>query len=203
MVADELARWGDWRDAIWIWESVLSSRPYVVAIISNVARGYATLGDMDKAMDYLHRAEKIQPHAPAVRSLQVILYSRMGDQAKALEVAREAIAANIYDHELVNASFGLAARAGDYELAAKAMHLQISARPESSAQGYLQLGNMYAMGARDRGKALDAFKHALALTPAAQRDALLPHIPPDYRGSLGLPAVGPGGAKGQTSASKG
>jgi hypothetical protein len=27
MVADELARWGDWRDATWIWESVLARGP--------------------------------------------------------------------------------------------------------------------------------------------------------------------------------
>ncbi len=50
MVADELARWGDWKDATWIWESVLSSRPYVVAILANVARGYASMGEPAKAM---------------------------------------------------------------------------------------------------------------------------------------------------------
>ena len=49
MVADELARWGDWRNATWIWESVLASRPYVVAIISNAARGHAALGDRQGA----------------------------------------------------------------------------------------------------------------------------------------------------------
>jgi O-antigen ligase len=201
MVADELARWGDWRDAIWIWESVLSSRPHVVAIISNVARGYATLGQTDKAMEYLHRAEKIQPHAPSVLSLQVVLYSRTGQQAKALEVARQAIADKVYDYDLVKASFALAVRAGDYELAGNAMRLRIAGWPEASAQAYVQLGNMYATGPKDRDKALDAFKHALALAPAAQADALLHQIPPDYRGSLGLPTLP--AATTQTSASKG
>lgn len=204
MVADELARWGDWRDAIWVWESVLSSRPYVVAIMSNVARGYATLGQMDKALEYLARAEKIQPHAPAVRSLQVILLGRTGHEAKALEVARQAIAEDTYDYDLANATFALAWRAGDYELAARAMRLRMIGWPETRAQGYVQLGSMYATAAKDRDKALDAFKRALAITPEPQREALLPHIPADYRVPLGLPAdTRAPAAGGQTSASKG
>jgi hypothetical protein len=82
------------------------------------------------------------------------------------------------------------------------MHLRIAGWPETGAQGYVQLGNMYATGPKDRDKALEAFKHALALTPAAQRDALALHIPPDYRGPLGLRAETPAPI-GQTSASKG
>src|SRR5206468_1559582 len=59
MVADEVARWGDWKDAIWIWESVLSSRPHVVAIMANVARGYASTGETEKALAWLQRAKAI------------------------------------------------------------------------------------------------------------------------------------------------
>ncbi len=64
MVADELARWGDWRNAIWIWESVLSSRPHVVVLMSNIARGYASTGNPQKALEYLERAKQLQPDAP-------------------------------------------------------------------------------------------------------------------------------------------
>jgi O-antigen ligase len=204
MVADELARWGDWRDATWIWESVLTSRPYIVAIMTNVARGYATLGQMDKAMQYLARAEKIQPHAPAVRSLQVLLYGRAGQEAKALQIARQAIDDKVYDYDLLNASFALAARAGDYELAASSMRMRMIGWPDTRVQGYVQLGNMYATLAKDREKALDAFRRAVLITPQTQRDALLPHIPADYRAPLGLSpsAASPAGAA-QTSASKG
>jgi O-antigen ligase len=88
MVADELARWGDWKNATWIWESVLGSRPNVVAILTNVARGYAIMGDLDKAGMYLDRAEQIQPRAPSVRSLEVILLQRTGQDARALALAR-------------------------------------------------------------------------------------------------------------------
>ncbi|MDB5882243.1 MAG: O-antigen polymerase [Ramlibacter sp.] len=202
MVADELARWGDWRDAIWIWESVLSSRPHIVAIMTNIARGYATLGQMDKALEYLARAEKVQPHAPSVLSLQVVLYGRTGQQEKALAIARQAIADKVYDYDLVNGTFVLAWRAGDYPLAAQAMELRMTGWPQTRTQGYLQLGNMYASGAKDREKALDAFRHALAMTPAGETEALLAEIPPEYRAALGLRGEAPAAA-GQTSASKG
>jgi len=204
MVADELARWGDWRNAIWIWESVLSSRPHVVAIMTNVARGYATLGQMDQAMQYMERAQKVQPRAPSVLSLEVVLYGRTGQQEKAIAVARKAIEDKVYDFDLLNAGFALGWRAGDYALAAQAMRLRMLGWPQTSAQGYLQLGNMYAVAAKDRDKALDAFKHAIALTPADQVYTLLPQIPPEYRAPLGLPGEGPApAAVNQTSASKG
>ncbi|HWI77896.1 MAG TPA: tetratricopeptide repeat protein, partial [Ramlibacter sp.] len=111
---------------------------------------------------------------------------------------------HIYDYDLVNTSFVLGWRAGDYDLAAQAMRLRMIGWPETRAQGYVQLGNMYASGAKDRDKALDAFRRALAITPAAQMDALLPHIPADYRAPLGLRGEAPAPAPaGQTSASKG
>jgi O-antigen ligase/Flp pilus assembly protein TadD len=204
MVADELARWGDWRDATWIWESVLSSRPHIVAIMSNVSRGYASLGQIDKALEYLERAKKLQPNAPAVRSLEVVLLSRTGHEPEALQAARQAIAQNIYDYDLANTAFGLAWRAGDFDFAAKALRLRMIGWPASRLQGYVQLGNMYATGLKDRDKAMDAFQRALAVATPAQREALLPHVPSDYRAALGLPAgASAPGAPPQTSASKG
>ena len=197
MVADELARWGDWRNATWIWESVLSSRPYVVAILANVARGHTSMGNTDRAMEYLERAKKLQPRAAAVRSLEVILLSRAGQSARALELGREAIDDNVVDYDLANATFVLAWRAGDYALASKAMESRMTAWPASRAEGHVQLGNMYASGAKDPDKALGAFKQAIALASDSERAALMAQIPPEYRARLTEPATP------QTSANKG
>ncbi len=202
MVADELAKWGDWKNATWIWESVLSSRPHVVAIMSNVARGHLIMGQPDIALAYLDRARKTQPRAPAVRSLEVVLLSRTGQQARALELARQAIADDIYDYDLANASFFLGWHAGDYALAAKAMRLRMIGWPSSRMEGYLQLGEMYAQAAKDPEKALAAFKQALALAPEAQRPALLKRVPAEYRARLGYPDPAAAPAA-HTSASKG
>jgi len=186
MVADELARWGDWKDAAWIWDSVLTSRPYVVAILSNVARAYTAMGQTSKAMEYLVRAKKIQPQAPAVRSLEVILLARSGQQDQALKLAREAIAENIVDYDLTNAAFSLAWRAGDYAFAEKAMHLRIEGWPLNRPEGYVQLGDMYAKGMHDPAQALAAYKQALALTPERERGNLARHLPPEYLPKLGF-----------------
>jgi O-antigen ligase len=202
MVADELAKWGDWKNATWIWESVLSSRPYVVAIMTNVARGYASMGNPPKALEYLERAKKIQPRAPAVRSLEVVLLSRTGQEARALELARDAIGDRVYDYDLANAGFILAWRAGDYAFAAKAMQMRITGWPDSRVMGYVQLGSMYAAANLDPDRALSFFKQAMALATPTERELLLPRIPPNYRAQLGLAGV-PSAPAPQTSANKG
>jgi O-antigen ligase len=188
IAADELAGWGDWRDATWIWESVLSSRPYVVAILTNVARGYASTGNPGRAIAYLERAKKIQPDAPAVRSLEVVLLSRTGQETLALELARQAIRANIVDYDLLNATFVLAGRAGDYATAREAMEMRMALVPASRRQGYLQLGNMYQSAAHDPAKALESFRQALELTRQPDMEGLKVEIPTQFWQQLGLTA---------------
>jgi O-antigen ligase len=201
MVADELARWGDWKNATWIWESVLGSRPNVVAIMTNIARGYAIMGDLSKAGMYLERAKRIQPRAPSVRSLDVILMQRMGHDAQALALARQAIAENSYDYDLVNTTFLLAWKAADYELATRAMRLRMEGWPASSPEGYLQLGIMYDSGMHDPAQALEAFRKMLEVSSGATRQALAARIPPAYAAKLGL-GSGASPAPPHTSANK-
>lgn len=198
MVADELARWGDWANATWIWESVLSSRPHVVAIIGNAARGYAALGQTDRALAYLERAKRIQPHAPTVRSLEVILLSRTGREQRALELAKEAMAVGAVDYDLVNALFILAWRSRDYPLAQQALEQRMAQWPETRSLGYVQLGRMYAGDLHEPAKALEFFRQGLAAATAAERSALLQQVPPDLRPQL--ESIAPQGATPQTSA---
>ncbi len=80
-------RWGDWRNATWIWESVLSSRPHIVAILSNAAHGHLALGEPARALEHLRHAKAVQPDAPTVRSLEVIVLSRTGQPAQSLAAA--------------------------------------------------------------------------------------------------------------------
>jgi O-antigen ligase/Flp pilus assembly protein TadD len=197
MVADELARWGDWRDATWIWESVLSSRPYVVAIISNAARGHATLGEMDKALAELEQAKRIQPRAPAVRSLEVILLARSGQEDKAFALAKEALARGIYDYDLVNGLFVLAMRARDFPLAERALRLRMKDWPENRARSLFQLGMLYATEMGKPAEAQALLREALGLATEDERREMLQQMTPQLRDQLAgpAPAAGP-----QTSA---
>ena len=190
MVADELAKWGDWTNAVWIWESVLESRPYVTAIVSNVARGYAQMGQPERAMALLERAKRLQPKASSVRSLEVILLSRNGHEAQALAIAREDITAGKYDYDMVNTGYVLAMRAQDWDLAIRSMELRNKGWPGSKLDGDAKLGNAW-LGKGDIAKAMDHFRAAMAATPPGQQQATLNMIPQGLWPQLQQPAVKP------------
>ena len=180
MVADEIAKWGDWKNAIWIWESVVVSRPYVVAIMSNIARGYAQIGNNDKALEFLTRCEKLQPGAVSVRSLKVILYSRTGKEAEAANLAKQYIDEGTFDPDLLNAAYVLGMRKGDYVMTIKALELLQKGWPASKVDALIKLGNVYATLQKDDAKALAAYKSALEAAPAAEKEAIKKQIPAAY-----------------------
>lgn len=184
MIADELAKWGDWKNAVWIWESVVISRPYVVAIMSNIARGYAQMGNMDKALEFLARCEKLQPKAVSVRSLKVILMSRSGKEPESAILAKRYMDEGTYDYDLVNAAFVLGMRKGDYDMALQGLQLRNDNWPASKADGFLKMAGIYANQKKDDAKALASFKAALNATPEKDRDALRKQIPPAYQSRL-------------------
>ena len=136
MAADELAKWGDWKNAIWIWESVLSSRPYVVALTSNVARGYVMLGDYAKAHEYLERSRTLQPKASGVHSLEAVMLARQGKEAEALALVRKVLQTTEYDFDLLNSGYNLAVRAHDWPTALRSMELLKKAYPDYAPRGH-------------------------------------------------------------------
>jgi O-antigen ligase len=164
VAADELARWGDWNDAIWVWESVLSSRPYIVAILTNVTRGYIATGRYEKAAEYLERAQRVQPNARSVRSAEVLLYAHSGQDAKALEKGRLSIAQGLVDYDMANAIFVVGRRQHDYAIAEQAMLLRVSNWERDRAQGWLLLAKMYDEDMHQPAKAADARAHAAQIS---------------------------------------
>lgn len=181
MVGDEAARWGDWENATWIWDSVLGSRPNIVAVLGNTARGYSSMGRQDQALAYLERAKRIQPNAPTVRSLEVILLARTGQEAKALEAAKAAMAANIVDYDLANSLFILAWRAKDYSTARQALARRVAGWPASSAEALVQLGRMTAEEYNDQARGIEYYRRGLAAASPAERPALLQLVPGEVR----------------------
>ena len=188
VAADELARWGDWSNAIWVWESVLSSRPYVVAILTNVARGYIATNQPAKALEYIERAKRVQPNARSVRSAEVLLYARTGQDAKALEKGRAAILAGIYDYDMANAVFVVGRRLQDYATAERAMQLRIASWDRERILGWVQLGKLYDEDMHEPAKAVDAFSHALALAPADVKTQVWEQVPPTLRPKVQMSA---------------
>lgn len=180
MVADELAHWGDWKTAIRVWETVVPSRPYVVAILANIARGYVQTGDLERAIDYLDRCKKIQPQAPAVRSLEIILLSRTGQESEAIRLTKKSLAEDVFDRDLVNGAWVLGLRSGDYDLAIQGMELRNRKWPAERVDGLLNLGNLYAHEKNDEAKALSLYREALAAAPEQDRGAVREKIPASF-----------------------
>jgi hypothetical protein len=186
VAADELARMGDWQDAQWMWESVLESRPYIVAIMANLSRAHIAREEFPQAQAMLERAKKVQPSAPVLRSLDILLLAAMGQDAAAAEGLRNLFQQQIVDMELVQTAYIVGDRLKDWPL--KVLSLELRARhwPSIAAEAWLEAGNIYAtqMTTADPMRALEAYRAALAATPEHRRDAIRLRIPPSYRKQL-------------------
>ena len=187
IVADELARWGDWENATWIWDSVLGSRPNIVAIIGNAARGYSVMGQHDKALAYLARAKRIQPDAPTVRSLEVLLLAQGGRSEEAYVQAKQAYAANVVDYDLLQSLFVLAWRHKDYSLARQALARRVLLYPSSNALGLVQMGLLAVDEFGDPQRGVEYFRRGLAAASESERQSLLREIPDAVRAQVLAP----------------
>ncbi len=185
MVADELVRWGDWRNATWIWESVDASRPYIVVLMTNLGRAYGQAGDQARAWSYLERAQALQPRAVEVRSLQVALLLQTGQEDQALDITKASLAEGIYDYELLSQAYQMGIRRQDWPLAIEALTLRVRGWPATAVEGWLRLAQIHASPqVQDPARALQAYRAALQALPEEQRDSLRRQIPLPYRNRL-------------------
>ncbi len=185
MLGDELAKWGDWKNAVWVWESVLGSRPYVAAIASNIARGHLALGQMDKSFEFLQKAKRVQPKAVSVRSLEVILLSRTGKEAQALDLTRQAYAEKSMDVDLMNSAYILAVRASDFKFAIEALTYRNQAVPTQAVDGWIKIAGVYERYLADEANAVSAYRKAYEA--GGKNASVLAQIPAAYHGRIALP----------------
>jgi tetratricopeptide (TPR) repeat protein len=184
MVADEVARWGDWKNATWIWESILRSRPYVVAMLTNVVRGHLMAGDLKSAQAYLTRAKAIQPDSPAISSLEVILLIRTGQDGQASKLIRANFLLGHFDYDMINSAYRLAFRTHDWALAIEALQLRNRNWPTMAVDGWLKIGQIYESELNDESQALQAYRSALEAAPSVYRENVRQNIPQPYRAKL-------------------
>ena len=182
MLGDELAKWGDWKNAVWVWESVVGSRPYVVAMMSNIARGKAQIGDVPGALKFLEKAKKIQPKAVSVRSLEVILLSRSAREDEALVLAKQAFADNTLDIDMMNAGHILGVRSSDFKFAVQALETRNKAYPDQKVDGLLKIAGIELNYLKDETKALATFREAYAASNKSPQ--VLAQVPEVWRDKL-------------------
>ena len=185
IAADTMASWGDWKNATWVWDSVLDSRPYIVVVLANAARGHILSGDLAKAEHYLQRGKALQPSAPALASVELLLWSKTGNEYQAVERAREMLATGTMDDNLFQAAYSLGMRLHEPQLAIKALELAINKWPRRAVDGWLKLGNIYdSVDAENGTKALQAYRSAFDATAPPYKAAILVQIPVKYHAML-------------------
>lgn len=185
LVADRLAAAGDWENAVWIWETLAASRPYVAVIWANMARGYAQRNNNDRAMDALKHAQQLQPDEPGMNAMQVLLLYRTGHEAQATQTVNDLFDQGRYDYALVQAGYALGLQTHDWPMAIRSLELRNQTWPEQAADGYFRLGAIYADPAlHDDAKALAAFRAGMQVVPPEQKDHFRNQVPGRYRSKL-------------------
>lgn len=183
--ADHLVASGDWQNAIWIWESMAESRPYVAAIWANIARGYTRLGQHDRALAAFQQVKLIQSNAPGMQALEAYLLSRTGRDAQATQLVNEAFDRGWYDYALVQTGYELGLKTQNWPLAIRSLELRNQTWPEHAADGYFRLGSLYANPTvRDDTKALAAYRAGLRAALPEHKDNFRMQIPREYRDKL-------------------
>lgn len=185
LVADELAAWGDWENARWIWASVLESRPYVVALLANLARASIHLGELDQAQAYYDRALALRPDAPSLRSVEIMLLLRRGQDSQALTRLREHLTTGQVEPDLIEYAYVLGLRRKDFALALASQRLRRELWPDTRIDSWLKTAMVYAgPDLKEHKRALEAFQTAWEATPETLRPQVRQMVPPDYRGQL-------------------
>lgn len=136
IAADAMAGWGDWKNATWVWESVLASRPNVVGMLANVARGHIQAGDLVRAQDHFQRAKQLQPAAPALAFLEVLLLSKTGKDQQAASRAQQLLQNGSVDRDLIQLAYSLGLRQQNQSLIvlAEAVRARIPQRSRAQLQ---------------------------------------------------------------------
>ena len=183
-ISDHLARWGDWQDAVWIWESVTSSRPYVPGLMLNIARGYARMGNETKAFEYLARCDSMYPRSGSVRALKLELYSHFGQQTLAVRLAKQFLAEGPYNPNLLNSAYFLGARSKDADLIIQSLEVRQKNVPGMAADTLLKFADVYANLKQDDARALAYYQSALAAAPVGSKDNIRHQIPKAYASRL-------------------
>jgi O-antigen ligase len=183
IAADELGRWGDLSNAIWAWESVLASRPYVVAIMANVAKANLALGQPDRAVYWLNRMQRIQPKSVLTRSVEVMLLERVGQTVRATQQMKQYMVEKTMDADMALLAYQMGMREHDWPMALDALEQRRKLVPRETPLALVRMAEVHdQMG--DSAKALARYREALQLVGPAGRNQVLAIVPRGYQDKL-------------------
>ncbi len=185
IVAELLAASGDWRDAVWIWESVAASRPHIANLWASIALAHLQLGQGERAVDALRQLQRLQPDSPRTWGIEVLVLSRTGRAAQAAHMLGNYFRQGRFDYDMVQIGYALGLETRNWPLAILALELRNRAWPAQAADGNFRLGTIYAdPQVNDDARALAAFRAGLLAVPPEQKDDFRNQVPQRYRNLL-------------------
>jgi len=189
LAADRLVAGGNWRDALWVLESIAASRPFIPSVWANIVLANLQLDRLEQSQVAYQRLLSLQPDAPRTRALDIIVLRSTGQKTRAAQKLHAYFSKGVYEYDLVQMGYSLGLELQDWPLAIQALELHTQLWPKQAADGYMRLGKVYDQTEpKEFDKALDAFQKGLAATPSAQRINFLNQIPMKYQMLLILPS---------------
>lgn len=187
LAADRLAAGGNWTDALWVLESIATSRPYIPSIWANIVLMNLELGRGEQAhMAYQHLFS-LQPDAPRTRALDIVVLRNRGQEVQAAEKLRTYFKHGVYEYDLLQQGYAIGYALKDWPLAIQSLEVRNQLWPEQAADGYMRLGKIYdETDLKNPAMALESFKKGLAAAPPVQRNNVRKQIPLKYQVLLTL-----------------
>lgn len=186
-IGDHLASIGDWRNAIWVWESIVASRPNLVALWQNLAQAYSFLGEHTKAQQALVQVQRLKPDRPTTHALELRLLIRAGKSTQATQLLERCFDQNQFNFDMVQLGHTWGLQTRQWTLAIRSLELRNSTWPELAGDGHFQLGMIFAnadLEVYDEARALAAFRASLSTVPQTQKEAYRREIPEKYRAQM-------------------
>lgn len=189
VVADQLASWGDWKNALWIWESVQASRPHVIAIACNISKAHMELGNLEAARLEIKKAQQLNPTSKAVFALDIELLLHEGQALEAKQLLEPHFQNDTVDENLALLALKIGTKTQDGPLVVRALEWRIRHKVGSAVDAWLRLGAAYDQrpDIRDPDKALAAYRAALEATPERYKEMTRQRTPAPYRALLPTP----------------
>lgn len=185
IAAEQLASLKDWEHTAMVLQSIAASRPYIANVWSNLVLAHAELGQAEPAMAAWQALQRLQPDAPRTRALELVALSRTGQEARAITKLNAYFDQGVVEYDMTLLAYSLGLRLHQWDLAARGLQLRAKTWPETTADSYFRLGNVYVEAGKGfEGRALAAFRHGWQAVPAAQKPNYQEQVPTPYREQL-------------------
>jgi len=185
IAADDLAMSGDFATALWIFESLVASRPHIPDVWANMVLITLRMKESAKAEAALAQLKRLEPDSPRTRALEVQVLAQTGRGAEAARLLHGYFKQGRHEYDLLQAGYSLGTELGDWPLAINALQLLIAGWPSEAQTAYLRLGKIFANTAMaDPAQAMAAFRLGLALSLPGQKSAFIFEVPVVFQARL-------------------